>query len=522
MKHSLSVVLLLLRGAAAAEWVVGQPVQTTSGVVRGHPAEDHNEVSEYLGIPFAAPPLGPLRFAPPAAYVPKGNATIDARAFGPDCPALVSPVPANASDIVKANLGHLAQNGHNFSEDCLTLNIWTKPQDWPEEPRKAVLVWIYGGGFTTGSTAIPFYNGQVFAERAGTVVVSINYRVNVFGFPGAPLEDMNLGLLDQRKAVEWVRDNIAAFGGDPNRITLFGESAGARAVDIYSYAWTKDPIVNGFIAESGAAPLVSGTKHNPATWFELSTRLGCGGSAAANKTVECVRGKTWRQVLDGMGTAGGTRRLLSFVPVVDEKVYFSDYDVRAKEGRFIKRPMLVGNNDNEGGLSAATQKASPAAVDAINAGYTCGAAAAAARRRALGIPAWRYRFVPVWSNQAFAEGVGAYHSSEIPAVFGLSESIFPDIPASEEQLRLSATMNKAWTMFAQDPEKGLLDLRWPLYDAKSKFHVMRGRVGLMVIADDTLIILGEQNTRNVGFDLGERYDAKCASLMSSMSSGKGA
>jgi carboxylesterase type B len=101
----------------------------------------------------------------------------------------------------------LGQIGDNFSEDCLTLNIWTKPQ--VGEQKKAVLLWIYGGGFTTGNSDNPGYNGQYIAEQEDVVLVSINYRLNVFGFPSSPNGTYNLGLLDQRLAVEWVLDNIA-------------------------------------------------------------------------------------------------------------------------------------------------------------------------------------------------------------------------------------------------------------------------------------------------------------------------
>jgi carboxylesterase type B len=103
------------------------------------------------------------------------------------------------------------------SEDCLTLNIWTKPQ--VGEEKKPVLVWLHGGGYTSGGSAIPWYNGQYLASKEDLVVVTLNYRLSILGFPGNPVAPANLGLLDQRLAVEWVRDNIAGFGGDIDRIT---------------------------------------------------------------------------------------------------------------------------------------------------------------------------------------------------------------------------------------------------------------------------------------------------------------
>jgi cholinesterase len=129
----------------------------------------------------------------------------------------------------------------------------------------------------------------------GTRLIFCSYRLNILGFPNAPgLLDQNLRLLDQRLAIEWVRDNIAAFGGDPKRISIFGESAGGGAVDMYVYAWTKDLIINGIIAQSGAAgsmPPSGGGKTPNSAWYGVSKAMGCGGAEAGEKTVECMRSK---------------------------------------------------------------------------------------------------------------------------------------------------------------------------------------------------------------------------------------
>ena len=157
------------------------------------------------------------------------------------------------------------------SEDCLTLNIWSKPTANSLKAEKPVLILFHGGrqslldctdsipeltltvGFAGGNTNTPFANGQYLAESEDIVVVSVNYRLNVFGFPGAPDTDTNLGLRDQRLAAEWVRDNIAAFGGSPKKIVITGQSSGAAVVDWWSYTYKHDPIIHGLIGTSGNA-----------------------------------------------------------------------------------------------------------------------------------------------------------------------------------------------------------------------------------------------------------------------------
>jgi cholinesterase len=242
----------------------------------------------------------------------------------------------------------------NISEDCLFVNVWTKPQTG--EKKKAVVLWLYGGGFNMGDSNSSNTNGAAMAYNQDIVVVSINYRINVFGFPGAPaLIDQNPGLLDQRLGVEWVRDNIAAFGGDPMRLTLYGESAGGGAVDYYSYAWTKDPIVVGFIPSSGNA-LIGMERLNPSAtpnknWYDLSTKLGCGGAGAGLAGVTCVQSKLMKAVADAMPITGGLPPTASggkgipgtaglrggFGPLADDRTVFRDVFARAKSGNFIKK-----------------------------------------------------------------------------------------------------------------------------------------------------------------------------------------
>jgi cholinesterase len=235
-----------------------------------------------------------------------------------------------------------------MSEDCLFLNVFTKPQ--VGEKNKAVMVWFYGGGFSMGDSATPLYIGSKLAATQDVVVVTINYRMNVFGFPGAPtLPDQNLGILDQRLAVEWVRDNIVGFGGDPKRITIFGESAGSMSVDYYAYAWLDDPIVNGFISQSGTSMMTDQdydyrklVQLRNDAWYEMTQKLGCGGQDKGDETVKCAQGKAWQQVQAAIPGNKGQANVFQtgFGPIPDEKVLPNNYYARAKAGKLIMKVEL--------------------------------------------------------------------------------------------------------------------------------------------------------------------------------------
>jgi carboxylesterase type B len=185
----LFLLIISLAGAVSSQtWSIGKMVKTTSGSITGHAADWKPEVSEYLGIPYAEPPVGNLRFAAPKPL--KSDKHITAAHFGANCPE---------------NVGGVAATMTTASDDCLTLNVWTKPQTG--EKSKAVMIWIYGGGFGSGRSSTPLYNGARLADEHDVVVVSLNYRVNIFGFPRAPFApDRNPGLLDQRAGIEWARD----------------------------------------------------------------------------------------------------------------------------------------------------------------------------------------------------------------------------------------------------------------------------------------------------------------------------
>lgn len=262
---SLLTVASLSTGSLAWPKYVSQQdemsVQTSSGLVHGIKDSKYPNVRQFLGIPFAQPPTGSLRFEPPQALpASAAKKVVNNTQLPPSCMQYLNTESPGVyvDQILEFGLQGLNRTG-SISEDCLTLSVWTPTSNNNQSCRSNELlpveIWIYGGGFSTGGQDVPYQIPSQWVERTQDhIVASINYRVNIFGFPNAAgLSDQNVGLLDQRAAVEWVRDNIVRFGGDPSRMLLWGQSAGSISVDYYNYAYPKDPIVSAFSMDSGTA-----------------------------------------------------------------------------------------------------------------------------------------------------------------------------------------------------------------------------------------------------------------------------
>ena len=227
--------------------MTGATVETTHGPVAG--------VAEaglhfFRGIPYAAPPVGDLRWLPPQPATPWREVR-DGTAFGPACPQ---------NPIVISTAEHLERVDGQRSEDCLYLNVCTPGLD---DARRPVMVWIHGGGFVMGAGTMPLNDPRFLVARGDVVIVSLNYRMANFGFlrlegitGGAIPASGNEGLLDQVAALEWVRDNIARFGGDPGNVTVFGQSAGAISIGMLLAMPTADGLLHRGILQSGACQTV--------------------------------------------------------------------------------------------------------------------------------------------------------------------------------------------------------------------------------------------------------------------------
>ncbi|MFF3501871.1 carboxylesterase/lipase family protein [Streptomyces sp. NPDC003247] len=324
----LSAAGLAVTPAAAAD----APVVTTRyGQVQG---EADATATSYLGIPYAAPPVGPLRWKPPAPPA-RWWGVRDATTPGDPCVQRIQSSP----------WGNLAGPG-TPSEDCLYLNVHTPTQRSLHE--RPVMVWIHGGGFTVGSGT--FYDGGNLAARGDVVVVTLNYRLGAFGYLAHP--DLaqespqgtsgNYGLLDQQAALRWVRDNIAAFGGDPGNVTIFGESAGGGSVCHHLVSPRTTGLFDRAIAQSGCGfplPTQESQQNNGQAWADS---LGCADAA-------CLRAKSADELLTA--SAAPTAR---WVPNVDGTVLPLQVPDALESGRFHHVPVLQGTTADEGRLTVAT------------------------------------------------------------------------------------------------------------------------------------------------------------------------
>ena len=465
-------------------------VETTLGPVVGARGDGY---LGFLGIPYAAPPLGPLRFRRPQAH--EGwTAPLDASARPTRCEqeALGLSVPG--------------------TEDCLVVNVHT-PDPMPEGA--PVMFWIHGGAFvfgeglqTDGGTA-----GDLLARDHGVVVVSVNYRLGPYGFMAHPAFDEdgapgNFGLWDQLKALTWVRENAAAFGGDPEQITIFGESAGGVSVCALLTSPQADGLFARAITQSGLCdeplPTLADARDRA---LALSETLGCRGSAAAIR--DCMRAATTEAIsaADPSADAGGFG-LRAWWPVIDGELITADFRERLAEGAAAGVPVMVGWNQDEGTLfvllaendgqlvdeaaydAIVTDMAARYGVDeaAIRAQYPVDVAdpgvtvaeilgdaslACPSRRAALLLaergPTFAYLFAYPDASFQLAGGreLGAFHSGEIQFVFGHPAAI-GQRTFRERELPVHDAMSAYWTRFAETGEPGDAGgLEWPVLDGSA-------------------------------------------------------
>ena len=486
------------------------PVTVTGGQIRGALADTNPEIVSFKGVPYAAPPVGDLRWKPPQPVV-AWDGVRDATAAGPIC------------------MQTGAQDGSQ-NEDCLLLNVWAPKETDAPLP---VMVWIHGGGFFNGAGSLPTYDGTQVAED-GVVLVSINYRLNVFGFfshPALSAESPhgasgNYGLMDMVAALEWVRDNIATFGGDPNQVTIFGESAGGGAVMSVMLVPQSEGLFHRAISES--------------TWVygwdrKLTEPVGDWGSAesqgvhiaealgaSGDDALDTIRAATSLEVQDAANAGAGnlfTRTGYIWAPNIDSWIIPDDPLRMYENGLQHNVPLITGMNADEGASMAlrlnvedpdafelharavypgvadeaiahynvtSTDMAKSQIAHLIHDMYFAGPVRVQATSHAqVSSPVWLYHFTRVPPTELGAT-LGAYHAAEVVYVFGTMtagpapggarpSALAPYGDWTETDRQLSETMMAYWTQFAATGNPNRDDLpAWPEFEPSTDQHLTLG------------------------------------------------
>lgn len=345
---TLAFIALLGSGLEGSGWAADR-VQTVNGVVQA--SAPQGGVRVFRGIPYAAPPVGALRWKEPQP-VKNWRGTRPAAAFGPRC-------------MQQALFSDMVFRSNGTSEDCLYLNVWTPAKAArSSKERLPVLVYFYGGGFVAGDGSEPRYDGESMAGK-GIVALTVNYRLGVFGFMAHPELSKespnhasgNYGLLDQTAALRWVHDNIAAFGGDPAKVTIAGESAGSLSVSAQLASPLTKDLIAAAIGESGS---VLGTL--PPVKLEEAEQVGAKWAATlGDGSLASLRAMTAQQILDGAAKA----RTVRFNLTIDGYFFPEPPGVRYAAGNQVRVPLLAGWNSEEMGGRALLggQPPTPAAYE---------------------------------------------------------------------------------------------------------------------------------------------------------------
>ena len=507
------------------------PVTVTGGRILGTLADANPEIVAFKGVPYAAPPVGDLRWKPPEPVI-AWDGVRAATAPGASCMqtrrleylSLIERGPA----WVRAPT---VEEDDPESEDCLFLNIWVPTAT--QEPLP-VMVWIHGGGFFNGTGSLPLYDGTRLAEH-DVVLVSINYRVGVFGFfahPALSAESPqgasgNYGLMDMVAALEWVRDNIATFGGDPNRVTIFGESAGGGAVMAMMVVPQSEGLFHRAISESTwvygwdreLRERVGDLDSAEAQGVQIAESLGASGDTA----LDTIRAATSREVQEVADANFGNLLMRTgyvWAPNVDGWVIPNEPLGMYEAGLQHDVPLITGMTANEGASSSLrvgvedpdafesyVRTVYPGVADEMIAQYAVTSPETAksgiahlmhdmrfagpvrvqvAAHEQVSAPVWLYQFTRVPPTALGVTVDAAYHGAELPYVFGTMDASPAPAGArpspmtmhgdwTETDRRLSETVMTYWTQFAAtgNPNRDNLPT-WPDYEFSTDQHLNLG------------------------------------------------
>ncbi|WFD19754.1 hypothetical protein MCAP1_001990 [Malassezia caprae] len=496
----------------SAKWDNYLVVDVEGGKVRG----TYNKTAgafKWLGVPFGADTSGSNRFMPPKP-APKWDGVKDASKFSLSCPQHGSGQSVKAVSLF--GLSPEIFDNELQSEDCLKADIYVGKKHWDKwvksggKTKKApVFLNIYGGSYEWGTSRIETYRADPLVAEDDIVVVSINFRNWIFGYPLSPqlyptknkgnphYKGANPGLNDVDLGIEWVYKNIEKFGGDPEKITMGGTSTGACTSDNWAfvhYQKETSKYINGLILQSGSMISLGRSFVNPpgddftgkhSHWNNVSRVVGCGTDNDESQ-FKCMQKKKWQDLMKASFKVNA-----NFILTVDNITAFSDYDERLEQKRYVDVPMLIGNNKDEGNAllihnAYLTDVVGPVLTSEI---WVCPASVQAKERIGISSPTWRYRFSPAFyipdTPKPYRQLL-TYHGSDTPYAWNTwrplkyisdgSKDPNPlpvlnhPIPTSDNRIRapIAKLYKDATVTFVKDPHKGLYNFKggWPTYDPK--------------------------------------------------------
>ncbi len=481
MKNKLLLFLLLICQSTASKAQDPVPeaspglntVQIESGLITGYYNKQTGIVA-FKGVPYAAPPLGKLRWRPPRPAIP-WNGVKDCTVFGP------SPMQAKPVSFLMIGPEFVVPQ-QPLSEDCLYLNVWTGARSADE--KRPVLIWIYGGGFITGGSAAPGYSGEALAKQ-GIIFVSFNYRLGIFGFFAHPAlsnesghhSSGNYALMDQIAAINWVKENIRAFGGDPDRITIAGQSAGSASVNCLLASPLAAGLFQGAIGESGSLVVENPILHmrSLSEAEKEGERLAKKLNAGSLEKLRSIPAGILQQKTSGF-----------FSPIVDGYVMPLSVTDAYKNDKQMHIPLITGWNGDEGfifGISDKETFARQAAGYGKDSGLfkkyfpfrtdseSVNSQIALAVDKTIGISEYRWAvtqnehaeaktFLYLFKRKPPAEGekkrFGAYHTAEIGYALHNLDSIGRAWEPVDR--KLEKIMSAYWVQFVKTGDPGLPDL----------------------------------------------------------------
>jgi para-nitrobenzyl esterase len=499
---------VLVFAALPLSAAITQPVQVEGGLVSGVPGND-SSIMTFKSIPFAAPPVGNLRWRAPQPVVPwKGLHATDK--YPPSC---IQQIPSSNAPWTYEFMPH-----NEIGEDCLYLNVFT-PVNTASEKRP-VFVYIYGGGFQQGGTAVPIYDGEGLAKK-GLVVVTINYRVGVFGFLAHPeltsesghQASGNYALLDQIAALKWIQRNIAKFGGDPGNVTICGQSAGGAAV----HDLTASPLAHGLfqraIVQSGGSTIARGGMGGLQSLADAEKQGEKFAEAKGAHTLAELRAMSWQDLLKLNPAAQSSAR---FAPIADGYVLPAPFMTVNAEGKQNDVVTLTGSALGElGGISGppnpvtlsefearARQRFGDAAAEFLKLypARTDAEAQTAQKQSAVDQAlVAQYLWARVRSKTAKTKvyeylwdhtlpgpdsgKYGAFHSSDL--LYTLNNLNTSDRPFTDDDRKIAAMMSSYWSNFIAtgDPNGKGLPL-WPAVDDKLQVMELGDKTAPIPLADD--------------------------------------